>query len=199
MRELRLKLKPIIFVFLTIGIFVLAKCPLFAATAKYKLQPSDVLNITVHGQPDLTTKTRVTTDGYISFPLLGKVTAGGLTVQELEESLKASLEKSYLVNAQVLIFIEQYHPRQVSVVGEVTKPGKYDMAEEKDMTLLEMIALAGGFTKDADIKNVKIMRQEDGKQKMIKVNVRDITIKSQKEKDIVLKADDVIVIPESFF
>ena len=199
MREIRLKLKPIIFVFLTIGVFVLAKCPLFAATAKYKLQPSDVLNITVHGQPDLTTKTRVTTDGYISFPLLGKVTAGGLTVQELEESLKASLEKGYLVNAQVLIFIEQYHPRQVSVVGEVTKPGKYDMTEEKDMTLLEMLALAGGFTKDADIKNVKIMRQEDGKQKTIKVNVRDITVKSQKEKDIVLKADDVIVVPESFF
>lgn len=199
MRELRLKLNPIILVFLTIGVFVLAGCPLFAATAKYKLQPSDVLNITVHGQPDLTTKTRVTTDGYISFPLLGKVTAGGLTVQELEESLKESLEKSYLVNAQVLIFIEQYHPRQVSVVGEVTKPGKYDMTEEKDMTLLEMIALAGGFTKDADIKNVKVMRQEDGKQKTIKVNVRDITVKGRKESDIVLKADDVIVVPESFF
>lgn len=159
----------------------------------------DVLSITVHGQPDLTTKTRVTTDGYISFPLLGKVMAGGLSVQDFEGSLKAALEKSYLVDAQVLVFIEQYHRRQVSVVGEVMRPGKYNMPEEKDMTLLEAIALAGGFTKDAAIGGIKVMRLVNGKQVVIKVNARDITIKGQKDKDIILKPDDAIVIPESFF
>ncbi|MDD5165853.1 MAG: polysaccharide biosynthesis/export family protein, partial [Candidatus Omnitrophica bacterium] len=124
------KLKsPIPIIFLILGILVLTNQPLFAVDvgSRYKLQPSDVLNITVHGQPDLTTKTRVTSDGNISFPLVGKVKAEGLTVQELETNLRASLEDKYLVNAPVLIFIEEYHPRQVSVVGEVTKPGKYDM------------------------------------------------------------------------
>ena len=179
--------------------FLLMAGPIFAQSEKYHIQPMDVLTITVHGQPDLTTKTRVTTDGYISFPLLGKVMAGGITVQDFELSLKSALEKSYLVSAQVLVFIEQYHPRKVSVVGEVMKPGKYDLPEEKDMTLLEAVALAGGFTKDASTGNIKIMRQENGKQVIIKVNAKDIMVKGEKDKDVVLKSDDSIVVPESFF
>jgi len=158
-----------------------------------------VLNITVHGQPDLTTKTRVSSDGFISFPLLGKVKAGGLTAQELEASLKTGLEKDYLVSAQVLVFIEEYHPRQVSVVGEVKKPGKFDMSLEKDMTLMEAIAMAEGFTKDAYLRTIKVVRKENGKEKTIVVDARDITVKGQKDKDIVLQPDDVIVVPESFF
>lgn len=179
--------------------FLLMAGPIFAQSEKYHIQPMDVLTITVHGQPDLTTKTRVTTDGYISFPLLGKVMAGGITVQDFELSLKSALEKSYLVSAQVLVFIEQYHPRKVSVVGEVMKPGKYDLPEEKDMTLLEAVALAGGFTKDASTGNIKIMRQVNGKQVIIKVNAKDIMVKGEKDKDVVLKSDDSIVVPESFF
>jgi polysaccharide export outer membrane protein len=168
-------------------------------TAKYRLQPTDVLNITIHDQPDLTTRTRVTTDGYITFPLLGKVSVVGLTVQDLEGKLKRLLERDYLVTAQVLVFIEAYHPRQVSVIGEVTLPGKYDMPEEKDMTLLEAIAMAGGFTKDALLKNIKIMRVNAGNQETITVDVRDITIRNMKEKDVVIHPDDVVVVPESFF
>ena len=171
----------------------------FAQSEEYHIQPMDVLTISVHGQPDMTTKTRVTNDGYISFPLLGKVMAGGQTVQNFESFLKAALEKSYLVSAQVLVFIEQYHPRKVSVVGEVMKPGKYDMPEEKDMTLLEAITLAGGFTKDAAIEGVKVMRQVNGKQIIIKVNVKEITIKGRKDKDVALLPDDAVVVPESFF
>jgi polysaccharide export outer membrane protein len=160
----------------------------------------DVLTITVRDQPNMTTKTRVTNDGYISFPLLGKVKATGQTVQTFEDALKTALEKDYLVSAQVLVFIEQYHPRKVSIVGEVMRPGKYEMPEEKDMTLLEAIALAGGFTKDASIGGVKVMRKlENGKQITYKVNVRDITVKGRKDKDIILKPDDAIVVPESFF
>ena len=172
----------------------------FAQEEEYHIQPMDVLTISVHDQPNMTTKTRVTNDGYISFPLLGKVKAGGQTVQGLEGFLKEALEKSYLVSAQVLVFIEQYHPRKVSLVGEVMRPGKYDMPEEKDLTLLEAIALAGGVTKDASIGNVRVMRRlENGKQIVIKVNVRDITLKGRKDKDIILQPDDAIVVPESFF
>lgn len=171
-----------------------------AQTSKYRLQPTDVLTITVNGQPTLDTKTRVTTDGLITFPLVGNVEAVGLTVQELEERLKTLLEKDYLVSAQVGVFIEQYHPRQVSVIGEVNKPGKYDMPEEKDMTLLEAIALAGGFTKNAYLKKVKVMRaSKDGEKQTLVVDVRDITIRDQKEKDILLQTEDVVVVPESFF
>ena len=95
-----------------------------AEKAEYKLQPTDVLSITVHQQPDLTTKTRVTTDGYITFPLLGKIKVKGMTVQELEREIKDLLEKEYLINAQTLVFIEEYHPKQISVIGDYRRSEK---------------------------------------------------------------------------
>ena len=188
-----------------ITISALFICALFfsngicAQQPEYKLQSTDVITVNVHNQPDLTTKTRVTADGYITFPLLGKVMVEGLTVQEAEQKLKQLLEKDYLVNAQVVVFIEEYHARQVSVIGEVKNPGKYDMPDEKDMTLMQAIAMAGGFTKHAEITKTKVMRIEDGDKETITINVKDITEKGEKDKDVVLKADDMIFVPESFF
>jgi len=167
--------------------------------SEYRLQSSDVIGITVHGQPDLTTKTRLTSDGFITFPLLGKVHAQGLAVQELEQKLKELLEKDYLVKAEVIVFIEEYHPRQVSVMGEVNKPGKFAITGEKDLTLMQAIAMAEGFSKHADITKTKIMRVENGEKKTIIINVKDITEKSQKDKDIVLQPEDVVYASESFF
>lgn len=166
---------------------------------EYKLQFTDVITITVHNQPDLTTKTRVTADGSISFPLLGKVQAQDLTVQELEQKIKTLLEKDYLVNAQILVFIEEYHARQVSVMGEVKNPGKYEMPGEKDLSLMQAIAMAGDFTKHADITKTKVMRIENGEKKSIFINIKDITEKGEKDKDIVLNTEDIVFVPESFF
>lgn len=180
-------------------IFSLSTGMAFAQKGKYRLQSTDILKITVHEQPDLATKTRVTSDGYITFPLLEKIYVEGSTVQDLEIRIKELLEKDYLVNAQVLVFIEEYHPSQVSVMGEVNTPGKYDMPEEKDITVLEAIAMAGGFGKDADVNGTRIMRVKEGEKKTIKIRVKDITVKGEKEKDIVLEADDIVFVPESFF
>ena len=166
---------------------------------EYKLQPTDVINITVHGQPDLTTKARITADGYITFPLLGKVMASDLTVQELELKLKDLLEKDYLVSAQVVVFIDEYNKRQVSVLGEVKNPGKYELPGEKELTLMQAIAMAGGFTKHADITKTKVMRMENGKKNTIIVNAKNITEKGEKDKDVVLNAEDIVFVPESFF
>ena len=171
----------------------------FAVNSEYKLQPTDVITITVHGQPDLTTKTRITADGYITFPLVGKVAVAGITVPDVEQKLKELLEKDYLVNAQVLVFIEQYNAKQVSVLGEVKNPGKYELPGEKEMTLMQAIAMAGGFTKFADLTKTKVMRFENGKKKTIVINVKSITEKGDKDKDIVLQAEDIVVVPESFF
>ena len=171
----------------------------YSEKEEYKLQPTDIISITVRGQSDLATKTRVTSEGYISFPLLGKVQVQGLSLSEVEQKLKTLLEKDYLVSAEVLIFIEGYHAKQVSVIGEVKTPGKYDMPGEKDMSLMQAIAMAGGFTKHADITKTKIMRMENGAKKMIIINAKDITEKGQKDKDVALQPEDMIVVPESFF
>ena len=170
-----------------------------AEKSQYKLQPLDVISITVHQQPDLNTKTRITQDGYISFPLVGKVDATGLTVQELETRIRGLLEKDYLVKAEVLVFIEEYRSRQVSVTGEVNNAGKYNMPIERDITFLEAIAMAGGFTKDADVNRTKVIREEDGEQETITIKVKDITDKDDKSQNITLKPDDIILVPKRFF
>ena len=193
-----MKTKPIALVLIGV-IFFLGSVSSYARETEYKLQPTDVIRITVHEQPDLETKTRVSKDGYITFPLIGKVRAEGLTIQELEITIKEDLEKDYLVTAQVLAFIETYHPRQVSVMGEVNTPGKYDMPEQKEITLLEAIAMAGGFTEDADKNKTRVMRTKEDEQETIIIRVRDITEKGEKEKDIVLEPGDVVFVPESFF
>ena len=171
----------------------------FAQSSEYRIQPTDVLTITVHEHLDLATKTRVTADGQITFPLLGRLSVKGLTVQELEKKIKDSLEKDYIVNAQVLVFIEEYHPRQFSVMGEVRRPGKYDMPSEKDVTVLEAIAMAAGFSEDASINSTRIIRMDEGEKKTIIVKITDITKKGQKEKDIIIRPDDIVFVPESFF
>lgn len=181
------------------AVFILQGAGVYADKEEYKLQPTDVMTISVHGQPDLTTKTRVTADGYITFPLIGKISVKDVTVRELEQKIKELLEKDYLVTAQVLIFIEEYNARQVSVIGEVKNPGKYQMPGEKEMTLMQAIAMAGGFNKHADITKTKVMRIEDGKKKTIVVNAKSITERGDKDKDIPLQTDDIVVVPESFF
>lgn len=195
-------MKPRLFLIISLAIFLAAALThpaLQAQKSEYKLQSTDVLRITVHEQDDLATKTRVTADGSISFPLIGKIKVSGLTVREVESKIKELLEKDYLVSAQVLVFIEEYHPRQVSVIGEVNSPGKYNMPDEKDITVLEAIAMAGGFTKDADVNNTRIIRITDEKKETLIIKVKDITERGEKQKDIVVQPEDIIFVPESFF
>ncbi len=181
---------------LTIGLFT---SPVLALGGDYKIQPEDVLQITVYEHDDLKTKARVSTNGEISFPLLGKVEVAGLTVQEVEDYLKFALEEDYLVKADTQVFIEDYHAKQITVLGAVKEPGKYDMNTEKETTVLEVIAMAGGFTKVANRNGTRIIRNEGDEEKAIPVKITDITKKGKKDKDIALQSGDVVFVPESFF
>jgi protein involved in polysaccharide export with SLBB domain len=88
---------------------------------------------------------------------------------------------------------------QVSVMGEVVKPGKYDMPKERQLTIIEAIAMAGGFTKEAAVNSTKILRSKNGKEEVIKVNIGDITRRNEKNKDVLLEPEDIVFVPESFF
>ena len=86
---------------------------------------------------------------------------------------------------------------RISIIGQVNSPGTYDL--KKDLTLLEAVGMAGGFTNIAAIDGTSVIRVEHGKKKIIRVRVSDITKRGDKSKDIILKAGDTIVVPESFF
>lgn len=164
----------------------------------YRIGSENVLQIDVYYGRDreLSRKVRVSSRGRITFPLLGEVEAAGLTVAELENKLTEMLDRDYLVNPQVSVFIEKYST--VSILGQVKEPGSFEI--KGSLTLIELISLAGGFTKIASTNDVRIIRtQPDGTKTTMKVKAHDIINRGREEDDIQLESGDIVTVPESFF
>lgn len=164
----------------------------------YTIGPENVLTIDVYYGRDknLNRKARVSSKGYITFPLLGEVEVNGLTIAELESELTELLEKDYLINPQVSVFIEEYST--VSILGQVKEPGSFEIKGR--LSVIELISLAGGFTKIAATNDVRIMRvSPDGSRTTIKVKANDIINKGREDEDVQLNPGDIVMVPESFF
>src|SRR6476469_4685442 len=112
--------------------------------ADYIVGPQDVLTVQVFDQPDLGGKYAVELDGTFSFPLIGRVTAGGGTIRDVEVELKTRLARGFFKNPQVTVAIDQYRSQRVFIVGEVRNAGTYVLTG--DMTLIEALAKAGSTT-----------------------------------------------------
>lgn len=177
------------------GLLTIGYGPFTAYAQDYRLGPDDVLNITVYREEELDRKVRISSDGYMSFPLLGKVGVEGFTVSELENHLTEEL-KRYLKKPQVTVFIKEYST--ITVAGQVKKPGSYPL--KRELTVIEAISLAQGFTKIAARNKVKIMRlNEDGEEEAILVRVADISKRGDKLEDVHLRRGDIVFVPESLF
>jgi polysaccharide export outer membrane protein len=118
-----------------------------AAQNDYVVGSQDVLTVTVFGEAELSGKYTVEQDGTFTFPQLGRVKAGGLTLRALEQDLKTKLADGYLRNPQVAVAIENYRSQRILVLGEVRSPGEYQLTGE--MTLLAALARAGSTTQTA--------------------------------------------------
>ncbi|MBE7443794.1 MAG: polysaccharide biosynthesis/export family protein [Planctomycetia bacterium] len=138
---------------------------------------------------------RVSIEGTISFPLIGDVPVAGLTPFQLEKKLEQLLSEGYLVNPNVSVVVGEYHG-SVHVFGQVKNPGVIKLVD-KDVTVVEAISMSGGFTDIASPNRTYIIRKENGVDKTIYVKVNKV-IKGKKGKGIILKPDDVVVVPEAF-
>ena len=118
-----------------------------AQETDYALGAQDVLNITVWGQGGVSDRFTIETDGTFTFPMLGRITAGGLTVRELQDDLTRRLADGYFKNPHVTVIVEAYQSQHIFIVGEVRNPGRYALTGP--MTLVEALALAGSTTADA--------------------------------------------------
>ncbi len=118
-----------------------------SAQTNYVLGPQDVVNITVLGEEALSRKYTVEQDGTFTFPLIGRVTARGLTLRALEQEIKTKLAASYLKSPQVTVAVDAYQSQRIMVWGQVQNPGEYQLAG--DMTLLSALAKAGSVTATA--------------------------------------------------
>ncbi|MHB9154920.1 MAG: polysaccharide biosynthesis/export family protein [Endomicrobiales bacterium] len=165
----------------------------------YKVNPYDILEISVYREPDLHKIVRVSNDGFISFPLIGKVAVAGQDVLSVEKKIAGLLGREYLVNPSVTIFVKEYNAKKVYVMGEVKNPGPYVITEDKGLSALESVALAGGFNPAAAANNTKIIRMENGKKKYIEVKLGDITKKGDKSRDVRLLPNDIVLVPARLF
>jgi polysaccharide export outer membrane protein len=126
-----------------------------AQVSNYAIGAQDVLTISVFGEPSLSGKYAVELDGSLSFPLIGRVKAAGLSLREFESDVRTRLAAGYFRNPQVSVAIEQYRSQRVFVVGAVKQPGTYPLTG--DMSLIEVLAKAGSTT-DAAGDDVMLIR-----------------------------------------
>jgi len=164
----------------------------------YRLNTKDTLEVKVYPDEEMSGEFTINSKGTITFPLLGEVQAEGLSVTNLERKLTTLLTKDYLVYPQVHIRVKQFHTLTVSILGEVNRPGPYKLeSEQGETTLLEAIAMAGGFSSVANIKKIKVIRVEGGEKKVYKVNAEQII--QGRKKDFPLQANDIVVVEQSWF
>lgn len=166
----------------------------FLAHAEYLLGPGDMVRITVYGSPDLNTETRVTQGGKLSFPLLGEVTVGGSSVVQAENKISTMLEQGgFVKNAQVNIIVLQFTSQQISILGDVFKPGRYPL--ERTSSLVEVLALAGGISPNgSDI--VTILSRHEGKTEKHDYDLPDLLRKGEGV-GIMINTDDIIYVPHA--
>ena len=163
----------------------------------YVVGEGDVLRIMVYDNPDLETVARVSGDGKILFPLVGEVNVGGLTVSKVSDRVAGKLAKGYLFNPQVSVFIEEFRSKRVTIVGQVNRPGLYELSGAT--TLTELISKAGGLTPDAGgIANIKRMSSSGGREEpMITVNLTELLQKTGQGQEQFVMDKDNIYIPKA--
>lgn len=163
----------------------------WAQAADLTLGPGDVIKASVFGNPDMATETRVSDSGRITFPLLGEVKVGGLSVQQAERAIGEQLvKKGYLKTAQVSIIVSQIQSAQVSVLGMVNRPGRYPLDGGK-RGVMDMLAQAGGFNADGG-DTVSVVQTRNGKTTKTVIDVVDMVRNGTLDKEIELAPNDVI-------
>jgi len=158
----------------------------------YKIGPQDLLKIDVWKEEQLTRTVPVRPDGKITLPLLNDVQAAGLTPMELAGVISDQLKK-YINNPQVTVSVTEINSRRVYVTGEVSKAGAYPLFPR--MTVLQALSSSGGFTQFARVKNIYVLRTENGKQVKMLFNYKEAVRGKSPEQNIELLPGDVIVVP----
>jgi polysaccharide biosynthesis/export protein len=161
--------------------------------SEYRIGPSDVLAINVWKDNELSRTVLVRPDGKISLPLIDELAVSGLTAREVQELIAQKLEK-YVSKPQVTVIVTEVKSRTYTVVGKIAKPGSYELA--KPTTVLEAIAIAGGFVDFAKIAKVYVIRRApDGSQTRLPFDYKKVLNGSKADENIDLQSGDTIVIP----
>lgn len=179
-----------------------------ARADSYIVKPGDRLEVTVWQEPKLNRVVVVAPDGRISFPLVGRVKAGGTTLDAVEASLKGRLAKQYTSDIDVTVAIAEVKERPpappappkekilpgIFVTGEVAKPGRYEYRHS--LNVLQALALAGGLGPFAAENRIKIRRKESGTENLYEFDYEAFTEGYDLSGNMMLQNGDVVIVPE---
>ncbi|MEI8314334.1 MAG: polysaccharide biosynthesis/export family protein [Verrucomicrobiota bacterium] len=178
-------------------VMVTAGAPRLAAAEPeskvHRLGPDDLLEIKVFRQPDLETRVRLTEDGVVMLPLLGSVVLSGKTVAQARVLIRDLLAKDYLANPQVTVSVIEYGKCSFTVLGEVQRPGSYEIPPDQSYHLLQAIAVAGGYTRLGAPGRVTVQRVQDGKKQAYRLDAGAMATDPQVALFAIRPGDTVIV------
>jgi len=185
-------------VFITVNV-----CP-SSATAEYFggadenvyfLGTENLVQIKIFGEAGVNQTYRIDQLGSITHALVGRVKLAGLTVVEAEHLMEKRLADGYIKNPRVTVFIIEHS--RFSILGEVRNPGTYEILGR--VSIIEALSMAGGFTSVANQRNVKILRKDEMGEETLHVDASNIIDRGNRHEDLHIKANDIIIVPKSFF
>jgi polysaccharide export outer membrane protein len=166
--------------------------------ANYLLSADDLVDFRVFQEQDLDSVVRISGDGKANFPLIGSVKIGGLSIAAAVTVLQDRYRDGYLVNPQVSITVRAYAKKRFTVLGQVQKPGSYTIEGSEEITLLQAIGMAGGFTRIADPSKITVKRRAGGKESVLKFDAKQMA-RGANDTFVVIRPGDVITVAESIF
>ncbi len=158
----------------------------------YKVGIGDVLEIITWKEPDFSRDVIVRVDGKISFPLLDDIDAAGRTTKEIKDELTEKL-KLYVTTPVVSVSVKLAESQKIYIIGEIMQPGEYPLV--KRLTVIQALAMAKGFTEWASKSDIALIRTENGNQRIIPIDYDAIADGEDPDSNVVLKADDIILVP----
>ena len=168
-----------------------------AAQQNYRLTPNDLVYVKVFQEDDLTSTLRIGEDGSINFPLIGNLTIGGQTVEAAARNIRDLLDAKYLVDPQVTLTVIGYANRHITVLGQVQKPGDYNLRDQNSVSLLQAIGIAGGLTRLANASDIIVKRSVGGEEKILHFNGKTMAQDTRTTPFSVMPGD-IITVTERF-
>ena len=166
--------------------------PAAAVSLDYRLQPGDVLTITVWKEKDLESEVLVRPDGGLSFPLAGEIRAEGQTVAAVRQTLAERL-KRYIPDPVVTVSVKAIGGNHIYVIGKVTRPGEFPFSRPLDV--MQALSLAGGTTPYAALNDIVILRRDNGLQRVLPFRYADIARGRNLGQNVILASGDTVVVP----
>ena len=165
--------------------------PAASTAADYRLAAGDKLRIEVYKDAQLSQSLQVRPDGKITLPLAGDVPAAGRTSMELRDAIATSL-KEYIKEPVVTVIVVETTPQVVHIMGEVNKPGPVPMSGS--LTILQALAMAGGFTDFANRKDIQILRNGASGPQRLSFNYKDAVDRDSRRAPLLLQAGDTVIV-----